>query len=516
MFPRSVTAPFARAGRVLRSWSRGLLAAVDAHPNLISVAGVLCAIVVLASTAAWLTADRAGRVERAHERAQSVASLVAGGLSANMTIYDALLADMAASAHSPTAPISANVRERIRFGQAISHELLDDAFIVGADGMLDAPVDNPSAARVDLHDRDYFQAFARGTPRTLYVSQPLASRIRDGRRSIALARGIAAPGQSFDGVAVLIVRLDNLQRFISSFDSRDVDAVRVVRENGVVLANAMHPDDASPLAVQEAAAGVIERIDPAGANYCVARVNGAPLAVVVTPSTAQTLGNWRRQAIWQGALAVAFALTLAVGTMALESALRSRYKALAKLRKLSLTDALTGLSNRRALDARLDEEWRRAMRKNRKLSLLFIDIDRFKLFNDEYGHAVGDEVLRSVAQAIGGQARRAQDMAARYGGEEFAVVLPDTDAQEAARIAERVRHAVEGLRIAHAKSEAGAVTVSVGCATVTVVEGAEHSAQALLEAADAQLLIAKASGRNRVCACVLDTLTPEMTPAEHA
>jgi diguanylate cyclase (GGDEF)-like protein len=474
--------------------------------------------VVLASTAAWLTADRAGRVERAHERAQSVASLVAGGLSANMTIYDALLADMAASAHSPNAPISANVRERIRFGQAISHELLDDAFIVGADGMLDAPLDNPSSARVDLHDRDYFQAFARGTSHTLYVSEPLASRIRDGRRSIALARDIAAPGQSFAGVAVLIVRLDNLQRFISSFESRDVDAVRVMRANGEVLATASHPDDASSLAVQQPSGDVIERIDADADNYRVARVNGAPLTVVVTPSTAQTLRFWRRQAIWQGALAVAFALTLAVGSMALESALRSRYKALAKLRKLSLTDALTGLSNRRALDARLDEEWRRAMRKNRKLSILFIDIDRFKLFNDEYGHAVGDEVLRSVAQAIGGQARRAQDMAARYGGEEFAVVLPDTDAQEAARIAGRVRQAVEGLRIAHAKSEAGAVTVSVGCATVTVTSGSEHGAQHLLEAADAQLLLAKANGRNRVCASVLDAIdepAPEEALVEH-
>lgn len=516
MLPRSVTAPFAHASRVLRRWSRGLLAAVDAHPNLISVAGVLCAIVVLASTAAWITADRAGRVERAHERAQSVASLVAGGLSANMTIYDALLADMAASAHSPEAAMTDNVRERIRFSQAISHELLDDAFVVGADGTLEAPFDNPSEARIDLRDRDYFRAFASGASHTLYVSQPLASRIRDGRRSMALARSIAVPGQAFEGVAVLIVRLDNLQRFISSFESRDVDAVRVVRENGIVLANAVHPDDASPLAVQEPSGGAIERIDPAGAKYCVARVNGAPLTVVVTPSTAQTLYNWRRQAIWQGALAVAFALTLAVGSMALESALRSRYKALETLRKLSITDALTGLNNRRALDNRLDEEWRRAMRKNRQLSILFIDIDRFKLFNDEYGHAVGDDVLRRVAQAIGGQARRAQDMAARYGGEEFAVVLPDTDAQEAARIAERVRHAVQGLRIAHAKSEAGAVTVSVGCATVTAKAAVERGAQQLLEAADAQLLIAKASGRNRVCASVLDTHTPEEAIVEHA
>ncbi|WP_321839450.1 GGDEF domain-containing protein [Paraburkholderia bannensis] len=519
MSTRRVIAPFARMGsfigKGLRAWSRCLLGALDTRPDLISVAGVLCAIVVLASTTAWLTADRAGRVERAQERAQSVASLVAGGLSANMTIYDALLADMASPARDPAAPMTENVRERIRFSQAISHELLDDAFIVGADGILEAPIDKPGAARIDLHDRDYFQAFLHGTAHGLYVSEPLASRIRDGRRSVALARSIDAPGHGFGGVAVLVVRLDNLQRFISSFESRDVDAVRVVREDGVVLANAVHPDNAPSLVVPQTSAGAIERIDMAGVKGCVARVNSAPLAVVVTPSTEMTLRIWQRQALWQGALALAFALTLAVGSMALESALRSRYKALEKLRKISLTDALTGLSNRRALDNRLDEEWRRASRKNRQLSILFIDIDRFKLFNDEYGHAVGDEVLRNVAQAIGSQARRAQDMAARYGGEEFAVVLPDTDAQEAAQIAERVRLAVQGLRIVHAKSDTGAVTVSVGCATITATPGVEHGAEKLLEAADAQLLIAKSSGRNRVCASVLDAFAPEQTLAAH-
>ncbi|WP_052391785.1 GGDEF domain-containing protein [Paraburkholderia bannensis] len=523
MSTRRVIASFARAGRFigrgLRGWSRCLLGALDARPDLISVAGVLCAIVVLASTTAWLTADRAGRIERAQERAQSVASLVAGGLSANMTIYDALLADMASPARDSSAPMTENVRERIRFSQAISHEFLDDAFIVGADGMLEAPPDNPGAARIDLHDRDYFQALshgtAHGTAPELYVSEPLASRIRDGRRSVALARTIETPGHGFGGVAVLVVRLDNLQRFISRFESRDVDAVRVVREDGVVLANAVHPDEAASLVVPQTSAGAIERIDMARVKGCVARVNSAPLAVVVTPSTEMTLRIWQRQALWQGALALAFALTLAVGSMALESALRSRYKALEKLRKISLTDALTGLSNRRALDNRLDEEWRRASRKNRQLSILFIDIDRFKLFNDEYGHAVGDEVLRSVAQAIGSQARRAQDMAARYGGEEFAVVLPDTDAQEAAQIAERVRQAVQGLRIAHAKSDTGAVTVSVGCATIKATPGVEDGAEKLLESADAQLLIAKSSGRNRVCASVLDAFDSAQTLAAH-
>lgn len=499
---RNVITPFSYVGRILRRGSRHLLATLDAYPNLISVAGVLCAVVVLAGTTAWLTADRAGRIERAHERAQSVASVVASGLNANMNIYSALLDDMASAPRKAAAPpISDNVRERIRFGRAVSHELLDDAFIVDADGTVEAPFENPSAARVNLSDREYFQAFARGTSHGLYVSEPLDSRIRDGRRSIALARRIEGPGGVFNGVAVLIVRLDNLQRFIGGFESRDVEAVHVVRNDGAVLVDAQRPNENLSLALHEIRG---ERIDLAGVKCCSARVDSAPLAVVVAPSTHRTLRVWRHQAWWQGLLAAGFALTLAVGSMALESALRSRYKALTRLREMSMTDGLTGLSNRRALDIRLDEEWRRASRKNRQLSILFIDIDKFKLFNDEYGHAVGDDVLRNVAQCIGAQVSRAQDMAARYGGEEFAVVLPDVGAEEAAGLAERIRHAVEGLRIAHAKSDVGAVTVSVGCATGTAsLENVAGGAELVLQAADAQLLIAKASGRNRVSSCVL-------------
>ncbi|WP_322044861.1 sensor domain-containing diguanylate cyclase [Paraburkholderia sp. J67] len=523
MTPRSVVAPFVSVGRLLRRWSTRLLAALDAHPNLISVAGVLCAVVVLAGTVATLTADRAGRVERAQEHAQSVANVVAIGISANMNVYDALLGEMADEAHNPATPLMTdNVRERIRFGQAISHQLLDDAFIVGADGTLDVPLDNPAAARVDLHDRDYFQAFAHGRSQGLYVSQPFESRIRDGHRSVALARSVAGPGEAFEGVAVLVVRLDSLQRFIGSFETRDVDAVRVVRDDGLVLAQARRPSDtddsaeATALAVQDPADEAIARLDAASETGRTAHVRGTSLAVVATPSTEQTLHSWRRQAFWQGALGIAFALTLAVGSMGLESALRSRNQALEQLREMSLTDGLTGLFNRRALDTRLDEEWRRAVRKHYPFSILFIDIDRFKLFNDEYGHAVGDEVLRSVAQCVGAHARRAQDMAARYGGEEFAVVLPDTDAQEAARIAEAIRHAVQALRIAHTKSEAGAVTVSVGCASVAAAAGVEGGAEQLLQAADAQLLRAKSSGRNRVVATVLDTPGAAATPEEHA
>jgi diguanylate cyclase (GGDEF)-like protein len=165
-----------------------------------------------------------------------------------------------------------------------------------------------------------------------------------------------------------------------------------------------------------------------------------------------------------------------------------------RLAELAATDPLTKLSNRRTLDRHLDEEWRRARRNGASLSVLFIDIDHFKRFNDTYGHAAGDEVLTAVADCIASVARRSVDVVARYGGEEFAVVLPDTASSGAANAAEKIRRIVEAMRVPRLPH--GAVTVSVGSATCRPADGG--NGPALIAAADAQLYEAKAAGRNQV------------------
>ncbi len=168
-----------------------------------------------------------------------------------------------------------------------------------------------------------------------------------------------------------------------------------------------------------------------------------------------------------------------------------------ELRRLTHSDGLTGLSNRRYLDEFLSAEWKRAERERTEVSLLMIDVDYFKPYNDTYGHVAGDNVLRSVATTIRREIRQPRDLVARFGGEEFAVVLPGTGSAGARLLAEKMRRDVVGLALPHVGSAVSEhLTISIGVATLTPAPGLAETA--LIEEADAALYRAKRDGRNRV------------------
>jgi len=173
-----------------------------------------------------------------------------------------------------------------------------------------------------------------------------------------------------------------------------------------------------------------------------------------------------------------------------------------RLKRLVAIDALTGVANRRHFDRSLDRELRRARRDGQPLSLIFLDLDEFKRFNDTYGHARGDEVLRRVAQTLNETFRRGGDFVARYGGEEFAVVLPGVDARRAALYAERLRRRIWRLSIPYAVGEiTDRVTISGGVATVR--PGMIATPEQLLLAADQALYRAKCLGRNQIASATV-------------
>jgi diguanylate cyclase (GGDEF)-like protein len=165
-----------------------------------------------------------------------------------------------------------------------------------------------------------------------------------------------------------------------------------------------------------------------------------------------------------------------------------------RLAQLAVTDGLTGLYNHRHFHERLALEVERSQRSGLPLSLLMLDVDHFKQFNDSYGHPAGDEVLRQLARVLG-DTRRANDVVARYGGEEFAVILVDTAKFTGAKVAERIRERVYGHDFSEAAARAGRIGVSIGVATFPD-DGSDP--ESLLRAADAALYAAKRAGRNRV------------------
>ena len=167
------------------------------------------------------------------------------------------------------------------------------------------------------------------------------------------------------------------------------------------------------------------------------------------------------------------------------------------MRELSLTDGLTGVANRRHLNDRMESEWRRCARANLPLSLIMIDIDHFKLYNDRYGHQAGDLCLQQVSAAMKRSAARPQDLLARYGGEEFILLLPQEGLEGAEVVALRIQDEIRKLAVPHETSPTAAiVTASMGLATAMPPLD-RQDANALIRNADAHLYQAKQTGRNR-------------------
>jgi len=162
---------------------------------------------------------------------------------------------------------------------------------------------------------------------------------------------------------------------------------------------------------------------------------------------------------------------------------------------LSITDGLTGLLNKRQFDVIFDGEWKRAHRTQSPLSLIILDIDHFKAYNDTYGHAIGDDCLVSVSHSLSGVVKRDVDKVARIGGEEFAVILPDTDLEDAVFVAEKIREKIMSMGIPHANTTTGScVTASFGVSAI--IPGDDTAFRILIQQADRALYQAKESGRN--------------------
>ncbi|QBR00862.1 GGDEF domain-containing protein [Paraburkholderia pallida] len=456
-----------------------------------------------------LYAGRAEELRHAVENSENIVRLVSSDIARNVELYDLSLRAAVSAAQQPeTWAMSEALRQRVLFDRATAASFLGGAYVLDAQGHLKASQSGIDEPGVSFADRDYFLVQQRNPDADLFISKPYQSRLRHGVLSIALTRRIDMPDGAFAGVALVAVRLDYFQQLVDRVDVGRRGGVFIIMQDGTLLASKppmplgvgadysswrnykiISRRDAGTFSAHSEADGV-ERV------YTYAHVGNTPIIVGVAPAVGDILAPWRRRAWFALVMTTLFGGAWVGVSWVLAFALRDKIIAEGELQRLAVTDPLTGLANRRALDQRLVAEWHRASREQTPLSVLFFDVDHFKLFNDTYGHAAGDEVLMLVAERIASGTRRTSDMAARYGGEEFAVLLPGTALQGARKVADKIRRRIETSNLAHSASSYGRVTVSVGCASCEPPVG--DSGAKLLAAADALLYEAKAAGRNQV------------------
>ncbi len=238
-----------------------------------------------------------------------------------------------------------------------------------------------------------------------------------------------------------------------------------------------------------------------------ARIYCAYTAVVISPVAFQFLLKGKAQYFSYSAALLFLIVALVANSRRIHRILIASIHLRYDMRKMAITDGLTMLFNRRHFDDMLEKEWKRALRRKSEISLLMIDVDHFKRYNDIYGHPSGDECLRRLSEVIRSCIHRPADLAARYGGEEFAVILPETPCAGAKTVAEHVRRQIQDLHIPHRENPAEEViTVSVGISTRIPSSG--KGPESLVRTADEALYEAKRLGRNRV---VIES--PEIAPA---
>ena len=356
-------------------------------------------------------------------------------------------------------------------------------------------------------DRDYFQYLSRHDDAAAFIGQPVRSR-SGGQWIVTVARRFNRPDGSFGGVVLATIDIDYFATFYSSFNVGRAGSLTLTSSTGRVLARVPQNErfvghdlagtDLFKGAMPARTSGSLRSKSPLdGIDRIIGYQAGSkyPISVLAAVSEEEALADWKASAVSRIVVTGLMLIAISVlGAFLLAYVRRHRSAELA-LTTLSRTDALTSLCNRRAFDEKLAAEWSRCKRDGTPLSLVLFDLDRFKLFNDTYGHQAGDECLRSVASVLRSQVRRPADMVARYGGEELAVLLPGTDKAGALLVAENIRLETTRLAIPHSGNEpAGVVTLSGGVAFIAEVA----SSSGLVDRADTALYEAKRTGRNRI------------------
>lgn len=376
-------------------------------------------------------------------------------------------------------------------------------------------------AGVNNSDRDYFAYHRDHNNSTTFIGPSIRSRSTNDW-IITVSQRVNHPDGSFAGVVLASVYL---KYFLSLYDGVDMGKngiINLISSTGNIILR--KPFHAADIGTNISSGQVFSLLTP-GSNSGTSTINsyidnveriisyhrieGYPLVVIAAFDRQEVLADWRRESAASFFISSILLVILNLlgyrliklmsqqihGQKRLQIAQENYMKINKTLGLMALQDELTGLANRRQLDFFLEAEIARTKRKSDGTAVIMIDVDLFKLYNDQYGHVQGDDCLKTVSAIIKRQTSRTGDLAARYGGEEFAIVLPHTDYVGAFILAEKIRCELENLGLPHHRSPLGVVTVSLGI-SASIGEEIDNPAD-LIETADKALYIAKSSGRNR-------------------
>ena len=392
---------------------------------------------------------------------------------------------------------------------------LDGLFVYGPNGQWIVTDKTATPAGVNNADRDYFIYHRTHTDRRVRIGEVITSR-STGELIIPVSRRLDNPDGSFAGVLLGTLKVRYFVDYYGDFKIDDKGTLVLALRSGRILVRRPFVNGVTEKSLAEgdvfkrylptSDTGTVETkaiVDGTERLYGYRALSSYPLVAEAGLSRDSIIGPWRQDVIKTSMYSLVLIAGLLVFGLILIKQLRKRISAEDDLRRahlamreMALTDSLTGLGNRRKLDMVLSQEISRARREGAAVALIMLDVDYFKRFNDMYGHAAGDDCLRSIAGAIGRTLKRPADLAVRYGGEEFCVLLPNTSSEGANRLAEEILDAIRELNIEHRDHPLGFVTVSAGIGTCLPTSD-DVTAGGLIKAADAFMYLAKNSGRNR-------------------
>lgn len=455
--------------------------------------------------------EREQEVTRINSELKNLSKSLSQHVEDTFDLADAILVDLVDRIEKENATPAAMVGMEGFLSMRIQNlQSLKSLTIYGADGLLLSGSLPGHRYKINGHTQAFFRHHFASPDKGVFFG-PM---IRDPLGSdwiVTLTRRIDKADGSFGGVAVVSIPPRYFANFFSRIELGSKGSIALFHsENGTLLSRYPYVDQAigtqqsnAPWLKEKALFGPYTYTSPFDGTLRLSayqKNHAYPFTVLAAVSQSEALSNWLQELRFRVVGTVI--LVAMIGTLGwrLAGELRRREAVEAELSVLASTDGLTGLANRRTFDRHLDTEWLRASREGTPVSLLMIDVDRFKTYNDHYGHPAGDECLRKLAILLVQAVHRPNDLVARYGGEEIAVLLPNTDKSGAVRVAERIRTQVEALALRHeGNPPSNVLTISIGSVTRSPAQERPRIASSeLVSLADKALYEAKLNGRNRV------------------